>query len=80
MPSYHPRKQTIARISHQLSTATTQWRTLHDFGSVRALNIVLAMFAHSSVAKVAQGTPFRRLATKAGEKFGLARRHLSAIY
>ena len=29
------------------------------------------MPAHSSVAKVMQGTAFRRLATKAGEKSGL---------
>jgi hypothetical protein len=29
------------------------------------------MPAHSSVAKVMQGTAFRRLATKAGEKCGL---------
>ena len=57
---------------HPCSRATAQWRTLHDFSSVRALNIVWTMPAHSSVAKVMQGTAFRRLATKAGEKYGLA--------
>ena len=52
-------------------TATTLCRTLHDFHSVRALNIVSTMPAHSSVAKDMQGTAYRRLATKAGEKCGL---------
>ena len=76
----------LARISHQPSTATALCRTLHDFGSVRALNIVSTMPAHPPtnvcrflqtlvgvVAKVMQGTTFRRLATKAGEKCGLAK-------
>jgi hypothetical protein len=73
-PRHHRRESAlrdIARISHQPSTATAQCRTLHDFSSVRVLNIVLTMSAHSSVAKVMQGTAFRRLATKAGEKCGL---------
>jgi hypothetical protein len=74
----------LARISHQSSTATAQWRTLHDFCSVRALNIVSTMSAHPPdnvcrfwqtlsgvVAKVMQGTAFHRLATKAGGKYGL---------
>jgi hypothetical protein len=67
----------LARIFHQPSTATALCRTLHDFSSVRALNIVSTMPAHSSVAKVMQrsdvsGTAFRRLATYADEKRGLA--------
>jgi hypothetical protein len=74
----------LARISHQSSTATAQWCTLHDFCSVTALNIVSTMSARPPnndcrcrqsllgvVAKVMQGTAFHRLATKAGEKYGL---------
>ena len=60
----------LARSSHYRSTATT--RTLHDFHSVRALNIVSTMLTHSSVAKDMQGTTFRRLATNGGENCGLA--------
>ena len=65
-------------------TATALCRTLHDFSSLRALNIVRTMPAHPPnndcrcrqslfgvVAKVMQGTAFRRLATNAGEKYGL---------
>ncbi len=61
----------LARISHHPSTATTLCRTLHDFHSVRALNIVSTMLAHSSFAKDMQGTTFRRLATNGDEKRGL---------
>ena len=70
-----------ACISHQPSAAMALWRTLHDFSSVRALDIVSTMSAHPPnnvcrfwqtllgvVATVMQGTTFRRLATKAGEK------------
>jgi hypothetical protein len=73
----------LARISHQPSTATALWRTLHEFCSVRALNIVSTMSAHPPsnvcrfwqtllgvVAKVMQDTAFHRLATKAGEIYG----------
>ena len=70
--SIDPCKRDLARISHHPSTATTLCRTLHDFRSVRALNIVSTMLAHSSVAKDLQGTTFRRLATNGGEKCGLA--------
>ncbi len=74
----------LARISHHPSTATTLCRTLHDFHSVRALNIISTMLAHPPnnvcrlrqsllgvVAKDMQGTPYRRLATNGGEKYGL---------
>ena len=60
----------LARLSHHPSTATTLCRTLHDFSSVRALDIVSTMPAHSSVAKDMQSTAFRRLATNGGEKGG----------
>jgi cytochrome c55X len=66
------RGELLARSSPQPSTATALCRTLPDFSSVRALNIESTMSAHSSVAKVRQGTAFRRLATKAGENCGLA--------
>jgi hypothetical protein len=57
---------TERRPQHPCSrTATALCRTLHDFSSVRALNIV------GLCAKVMQGTAFRRLAAEAGEKCGL---------
>ena len=80
---------TERRPQHPCSrTAMTLCRTLHDFSSVRELNIVLTMPAHSSVAKGMHGTTFRHLsncsrialllhihvhiATNGGEKYGLA--------
>ena len=73
------------RPLHPCSRMTALWRILHDFSSVRALNIVVTMPAHPPnnvcrfrqtllgvVAKVMQGTAFHRLATKAGEKCGRA--------
>ena len=83
-PEIFTLKGHLARISHRPSTATALCRTLHDFCSVRALNIVSTMSAHPPdndchslqslsgvVAKVMQGTAFHRLATKAGEQYGL---------
>ena len=61
----------LARLSHHPSTATTLCRTLHDFSSVRALDIVSTMPAHSSVAKARHGATCRHLATKAYEISGL---------
>ncbi len=57
----------IARISHHPSTAATQWRTLPDFHSVRALNIVVTMPAHSSVVT---NLPGADLNSSAGPKGG----------
>jgi hypothetical protein len=44
---------------------------LPDFHSVRAPNIVKLCLRTLQIAKVRQGTPYRRLATNGGEKCGL---------
>jgi hypothetical protein len=63
---------TLARISHHSSTVAALCGIPGDFHSVGALNSGSTMPAHSSVAKDTWDTTFHRLATKGGEKCGLA--------
>jgi hypothetical protein len=58
----------LARISHHSSTVAALCGIPDDFHSVRALNSVSTMPAHSSVAKDTWDTTFHRLTTKGGEK------------